>query len=246
MSPNHAMDSAHTALVIGGNGGIGQALAQRWAESGRFAQVLTTTRRPVSNHNVLRMDLSDEASVRAACSEVRALTANSPLTHIAICTGMLHGAAIHPERRVQDLDAVAFSTIMQANALGPLLAAKHLIPLLPRQVPAHLCAISARVGSISDNRLGGWYSYRCSKAALNQGFQTLAIELRRTHPKTLVSLFHPGTVDTALSQPFQKNVAADRLFSSERAARQLDEVLAQRTHDQRHIFFDWQSLPVPF
>ncbi len=240
------MAKAHTALVIGGDGGIGQALAQRWAESGRFAQVLKTTRRTVSNRDVLRMDLSDEDSIRTACSEVRALTADSHLTQIVICTGMLHGAAIRPERRVQDLDADSFGRIMHANAIGPLLAAKHLIPLLPRQVPTHLCAISARVGSISDNRLGGWYSYRCSKAALNQGFQTLSVELRRSHPQTLVSLFHPGTVDTALSRPFQKNVAAERLFSPERAARQLDEVLAQRTHDQQHIFFDWQGLPVPF
>lgn len=233
------------ALVIGGQGGIGAALARLWTGSGLYTRVLITARKP-ADETAIPLDLADEASIGTAAGQAAARLAGEPLAALAICTGILHGRDIAPERRVGALEPEAFMTVMRINALGPLLVAKHFSSLLPRSSPSHLAAISARVGSIGDNRLGGWYSYRSSKAALNQGFRTLSVELRRTHPQCVLTLFHPGTVDTALSKPFQQGVAQDKLFAPDRAARQFDEVLRTRVDAEAPLFVDWRGEPVEF
>lgn len=236
--------STGAALIIGGTGAIGSALARQCLESGRYARVVTTSRRDTGD--AIPLDLADEPSIELASQEVATLLDGMPLTRIAICTGVLHADGVQPERRIASLEPDPFLELMRINALGPLLVARHFAALLPRSEPSQLAAISARVGSISDNRLGGWYSYRCSKAALNQGFQTLSVEFKRTHPQCVLTLFHPGTVDTRLSRPFHQGVAPDKLFTPECAARQFDEVLEARTQPGGPLFVDWQNQPVEF
>lgn len=234
------------ALIVGASGGIGAALTNRWRSDGRYARVFTASRQSRSDPHHLTLDLTCESSLSKAAEALKTRLNGVSLSAIVVCSGLLHGESLQPERRLGALDADAFTTSITVNALGPLLVAKYFSPLLSKTEPSHLLALSARVGSISDNRLGGWFSYRCSKAALNQGFQTLAVELRRTHPKCVVTLFHPGTVDTGLSKPFQRNVPAAQLFSPARAARQLDEVMHARRDPSEHIFVDWAGKPVAF
>ena len=134
----------------------------------------------------------------------------------------------------------------EVNAFGPLLLAKALEPALPRDLPFHFASLSARVGSISDNRLGGWYAYRAAKAAQNQLLRTLAIEWRRRLPLACVTALHPGTTATGLSEPFRSSVPPAKLFSPERAADQLLEVLAMRRADQSGEFLAWDGQPIPW
>ncbi len=237
---------ADAALIIGASGGIGRALTELWRSNERYAKVVTASRQITNDPLHLALDLTSESSLSEGAQTLKTLLNGDQLAAIVICSGLLHSEAIKPERRLAALEADAFAESISVNALGPLLVAKYFSPLLPKKDPSHLMALSARVGSISDNRLGGWFSYRCAKAALNQGFQTLAVELGCTHPKCVVTLFHPGTVDTALSKPFQRNVPASQLFSPARAARQLEDVMQARRKSNGHIFVDWAGEPVAF
>ncbi|MEO6361030.1 MAG: SDR family NAD(P)-dependent oxidoreductase, partial [Sphingomicrobium sp.] len=148
---------------------------------------------------------------------------------------------VRPEKTYRDLSQSALMRYFAVNAVGPALIAKHFLPLLPKDEPSVFAALSARVGSITDNRLGGWYGYRSSKAALNMLIKTLAIELARTRPLAICVGLHPGTVDTKLSKPFQKNVGPDRLFSTARAACQLIDVLDHLTPAQSGNCFAWDG-----
>ncbi len=247
MTAPAATDVPGASVVVGANGGIGSALAQQLAARGETVIALSRTDCAQYPHS-LRLDLRQDDSIDQACEAIRQQLAQQQgsLRAIYICSGILHAPALRPERRIEDLDSSAFETVMRINALGPLRLLAGLKPLLPRACTTRIAAISARVGSISDNRLGGWYSYRCSKAALNMGLQTLAVELRRSHPECSVTLFHPGTTDTALSKPFQQNVPAGKLFTAERAARQFLTVLDQRGGQAGAAFLDWAGKPISF
>lgn len=229
-----------THLVLGASGGIGRALEKLLKAAGHDVVGLSRTedRWPA-------VDLRDEQSISTASQALR----DRGLEHlhgIYICSGLLHTRDIRPERRMKDLQSTAFETVMRVNALGPLQFVSALLPMLDRKLPTRIAAISARVGSISDNRLGGWTSYRCSKAALNMGMRNAAIELNRTHPLARVTLFHPGTTDTRLSQPFQSNIAPEKLFSAERAAQQFLQVLDKRPDNREAVFLDWAGKPIEF
>ena len=227
-------------LVIGASGGIGRALHTQLADQGH--RVLAVQR---TAGDWPGLDLCEDRSL-AALTEALQAAEIGHLHGIYVCSGLLHAEGIRPERRMADLDSAAFERLMRVNALGPLRLLSSLLPLLDRQQPTRIAAISARVGSITDNRLGGWTSYRCSKAALNMGLRNAAIELNRTHPLARVTLFHPGTTDTALSKPFQSNVQPDKLFSAERAARQFLQVLDQRPDSREALFLDWAGKAVEF
>lgn len=227
-------------LVIGARGGIGRALHAKLAAQGH--RVLAVQR---AAGDWPGLNLGEDQSIAELAEALRQATVGH-LHGIYFCSGLLHAEGIRPERRMADLDSAAFDQLMRVNALGPLRLLAALLPLLDRQQPSRIAAISARVGSIADNRLGGWTSYRCSKAALNMGLRNAAIELNRTHPQARVTLFHPGTTDTALSKPFQRNVKPDKLFSPERAARQFLEVLDQRPDSREALFLDWAGKPVAF
>ena len=166
---------------------------------------------------------------------------------IVNCTGLLHdGDGMQPEKRLAEVTPANLERSFAVNALGPLLVAKHFQGLLPREARAVFASLSARVGSIGDNRLGGWYSYRAARAAQNMITRNLSIELRRRARGIICVALHPGTVDTGLSRPFQANVPAQKLFSTERAARQLLAVIDGLGPDDNGGFFAWDARPIPW
>ena len=193
----HPWPEGGLALVIGASGGIGEALLTRLQGDTRFARVLG-----LSRHSQPALDLQDEASIAQSAAHVAGL--GVPLRLLIDATGLLHGQGLQPEKSWQQLDPVQMAQAFAINAIGPALLMKHFLPLLPREGRSVFATLSAKVGSIGDNQLGGWYSYRASKAALNQLVRTAAIELRRRQPLALCVALHPGTVATALSAPFAK------------------------------------------
>ncbi len=237
------------AVVIGASGGIGRALAAALAASPQVARVLACARRPLApDHAKLQpqpLDLLDEASIVAAAEVAR--TSLRSVDLVLVATGRLHdGPRLQPEKSWRALEAAALTELFQINAIGPALVAKHFLPLLPRERKAVFAAISARVSSIEDNQLGGWYGYRASKAALNMLLRTLALELARRWPAALCVGLHPGTVATELSGPFRTNVPAERLFTPDFAARRLLAVLEQLTPADSGRLFAWDGQRIPF
>lgn len=224
------------AVVIGASGGIGEAIHAALATSGSFAQVLGLSRRRGE------IDLLDETSIEHAAQTIKAT--QLPLRLVIVATGLLHDADLAPEKSWRQLDATLLARSFATNAIGPALVAKHLLPLLPREDKAVFAAISAKVGSIGDNQLGGWYGYRAAKAGLNQLLHTAAIELRRSRPAAACVTLHPGTVATALSAPFgasghlavPPDVAADRMLG----------VIDRLGPQENGQFLDHTGLPLPW
>ena len=203
------------AIVIGATGGIGSALCD--ALESRGATVVR-----LSRHSTPPIDLESDQSIEQAAA---ALASQAPFDLIFIAAGILHGADLSPEKTYRQLHGPALERTFRINTIGPALAARHFLPLLRADGRAIFAALSARVGSIGDNRLGGWLSYRASKAALNQIIRTLAIELARTRPQAICVALHPGTVDTALSAPFQRGLANGQLLTPATSANHLLDVL---------------------
>ena len=214
------------AVVIGASGGIGAALAALLEADPAVARV-TRFARP-------QLDLLDPASIAAAGASLPA-----PPDLVVVATGVLHGDGLAPEKELRQLSAAAFARAFAINATGPALVAQAFLPLLPRGRKTVFAALSARVGSISDNRLGGWHAYRASKAALNQLIRTLAIEQTRKNPASIVVGLHPGTVATRLSQPFQRGVPG--LLAADAAAAALLGVIDGLQADDSGQLFDWRG-----
>lgn len=220
-----------SAVVIGASGGIGAALADALAEEG--ADVLRFAR---SFDGERHLDLGDEASIAAAAARV-----GSP-DLVLVATGLLHDGEQGPEKALGDLDPAWLARQFAVNAIGPALVAKHFLPVMPRAGRTVFAVLSARVGSISDNKLGGWYGYRASKAALNQLVRTLSIEERRRNSSSIVVALHPGTVETALSRPFG-GTSRDR-FKPDRAAVQLLDLLDGLRPPDSGKLFAWDGVEI--
>lgn len=236
-----------TALVVG-SGGIGLGLIaalQRRAPG----LVVVGTHRPGSPRILpgaalaLGLDLTHDSSLEALPGRLAPLP---PLRLVINTAGLLHGAELQPEKRLARLRRSNLERSFAVNAFGAILLAQALEPLLERQRPLHFASLSARVGSIGDNRLGGWYAYRAAKAAQNQLLRTLAIEWQRRLPHACVCLLHPGTTATALSAPFRAGVSAETLFSPARAAAQLLDVIASLTPEHTGCFLAWDGQPIPW
>lgn len=225
------------AIVVGASGGIGGALAAALERGGRFDVVVG-----LSRSSTPALDFTREETIRAASEEVA--RGGRDVRLIIDATGFLHDDARPPEKALRDLDPDRLAYAFQINAIGPALLMKHLLPLLPRRGRSVFATLSARVGGIADNRIGGWYGYRASKAALNQFVRTAAIELARRHPDAICVALHPGTVDTGLSRPFAKKVL--EIASPEAAAERLLAVIDGLRADQSGGFFDQRGKPVPW
>jgi NAD(P)-dependent dehydrogenase (short-subunit alcohol dehydrogenase family) len=170
------------------------------------------------------------------------------LHQVVIFNGQLHNAKSMPEKKIENINNEYFCELMQSNTLTPIVCLQSILPLLDHSTKCTITALSARVGSITDNQLGGWYTYRASKAALNMLFQTAAIELARRAKQTKLLLFHPGTTDTPLSKPFQRNVPKDKLFTTSYVAQQLF-ALTQFEHlecDGQVDYIDWKGNKIPW
>ena len=215
------------ALVIGDSGGIGRAIADTLRADGIEVVGLSRRSDPA-------IDLASEESIVAACA---ALEGAFDLVFIA--TGLLHDDDQQPEKSVRMLEKKSLDRSFAINATGPALLIRHILPRIPRDRPATITALSARVGSIGDNRLGGWHAYRASKAALNMLIKTISIELARTHDQLVVAALHPGTVDTRLSEPFQGNVPDEKLFSPAKSAGHLLDVIDRLSPEDSGGHFDW-------
>ncbi|HSJ78718.1 MAG TPA: SDR family NAD(P)-dependent oxidoreductase [Erythrobacter sp.] len=234
-----------TAAVFGASGGIGRALCEALAAGG--CEVIYAGSRSGKGpegdaFQPFAFDLAIEASIAAAADAMR----SDPPQWIICATGVLtlpDGSG--PERTYKRLDPAVMAQVFALNTIGPALIAKHMMPLMPRGESSLFAAISARVGSISDNRLGGWHSYRASKAALNMLLRNFALELARTHPESVIVGLHPGTVDSALSAPFQSGLADGQLTAPEAAADNLLHVMASLTPEQSGRVFDFRGEEVP-
>ena len=235
------------ACVFGASGGIGAALVQTLADSPRVSQVHAGSRRaakPAGNIVPFTFDLLDENSIaRAAAS----LKTDSPIRLIILATGLLHdGRDLQPEKNYRAQSPDAYARAFAINATGPALVAKHFLPLLPRTGKSVFAALSARVGSIEDNRLGGWHAYRASKAALNMIMRNLAIELSRSHPDAIALTLHPGTVETNLSAPFARNVAPGQMFTPDHSASCLIDVIDKAVPADSGSLIAWDGQKIPF
>ncbi|MAR06617.1 MAG: short-chain dehydrogenase [Cyanobium sp. NAT70] len=237
-------DPCWTGLgVVLGSGGIGTAVAATLRHRCPNLTLLVCGRQGPPRQD-LYVDLEDDQSLESLATDLR--ERNLPLRLLFNCTGRLHGPDLMPEKRLQQVNRRQLLEQFSINAIAPVLLARSLEPLLKRDQPFHYASLSARVGSIGDNRSGGWYGYRAAKAAQNQLLRCLSIEWARRWPLATVTLFHPGTTDTALSRPFQSFVRPDALFSPERAAEQLVDLLLQQTPEQSGQFLAWDGQAVPW
>lgn len=233
------------AAVFGASGGIGRALCEGLTAKG-CERVYAGSRKGVSlsgdGLTPFAFDLRDEASIQAAAEMMK----NEPPEWVIVASGALTlEDGTGPERTYKRLSGQAMAEVFSINTIGPALIAKHVLPLMPRSERFVFAALSARVGSISDNGLGGWHSYRASKAALNMLLKNFALEMGRTHKDGVVVGLHPGTVDSALSQPFQKGLPDGQLTKPVQAAENLLDVLGALDPNQSGKVFDFAGLEVP-
>ncbi len=234
--------------IVGASGGIGNAVLEALERDRRVCRIFAFSRTALAlqSHNTrhAHIDLQDEASIARAADFA---AKESPLDLVVVTTGILHdGVEIQPEKTMRDLDPDMFQRVLAINATGPAMVAKHFLPRLRRDQKTVFAALSARVGSISDNRLGGWTAYRASKAALNMVIKTLAIEQMRTRPESIVVALHPGTVDTNLSRPFATRVPASELFDPEKAADRLLSVIDALDAGDSGGFFAWDGSAIEY
>ena len=242
-------------IVIQGAGrGIGHAMAKQAIAAGA-TQLILTARHPArtagfrdlppSDHvHWGRMDFLDPSSITAAAADI--INKMPRIDRLVMVAGVLQDDVTQPEKRLSDLDSNALHHSYQINAIGPMLLVKSLWPALRQPHPLVIASLSARVGSIADNYLGGWYGYRASKAALNQLSHTAAIELARYNPESCMVTLHPGTVDTDLSRPFQKKDANTRPFSADHSAARLWQVMDHLRPAQTGGFFAYDGRSIPF
>lgn len=241
------LDTNSVAVVVGASGGVGRALTDLLLTHSAAGSVFATSRasqRAASDREHPGvLDLGDEDSIANAAQTASAL---GELRLVLVATGILHVPGVMaPEKTWRALDGAQLEHSMRINAIGPALVAKHFLPHFPRRGRAVFAALSARVGSISDNQLGGWYGYRASKAALNMLIRTLALELGRRAPDAVCVGLHPGTVDTGLSRPFQSTVAEGRLFSPLQSAGYLLQVIDTLTPSNSGRLFAWDGTEIP-
>jgi NAD(P)-dependent dehydrogenase (short-subunit alcohol dehydrogenase family) len=240
------------ALIVGAGQGIGLEFVRQLLKGDRADRVFATYRNSESELwsindsrlHCLPLDVTEEAQIATAVEKIKAETAT--LHMVIYCVGLLHDGSMQPEKSLRHLNSEQLLRYFQVNSIGAVLLAKHVQPLLKHGDRAILASISAKVGSIGDNQLGGWYGYRASKAALNMFMRTTALEYRRTCPRAIVVTLHPGTTDTQLSRPFQRSVPPEKLFSSDRTVRQLLAVLDRLHESDSGEFFSWDGSRLPW
>lgn len=240
------------ALIVGAGQGIGLEFVRQLLQREDISRLYATYRNlqtellaiADSRLSCLPMDITDEAQIAAVVKTIQ--TETKALHAVINCVGVLHDGPMQPEKSLRQLKAEQLLHYFHVNSIGAVLVAKHVQPLLKHSDRALLATISAKIGSIGDNQLGGWYGYRASKAALNMFMRTTAIEYKRTCPRAIVVTLHPGTTDTQLSQPFQRNVPPEKLFSVDRTVKQLLAVLDQLQERDSGEFFSWDGSRLPW
>ncbi len=242
-----SFDQGLNVAIIGASGAIGKAMVHLLEQIPAVSRIYAFSRRDavfdaVHKVDVQHMDLLDENSIARGAGQI-----TEPLDLVIITTGILHeGEGLKPEKSIKDFEPDHFSRVFAINTTGPAMVAKHFLPKMARNRKNVFSVLSARVGSISDNRLGGWYAYRASKAALNMIVKNLAIETGRKNKSSIIAALHPGTVDSHLSMPFQSGVPEGKLFTAEYSAEQLLNVIDQLTPGDSGHLFAWDGEKLPF
>jgi NAD(P)-dependent dehydrogenase (short-subunit alcohol dehydrogenase family) len=236
------------ALVIGASGDIGQELVRQLVGSGQYQQVhavsRTAPKKPLTGVVYAQLQSDDEQAIALYCQRLK--SSQEQFALVVCCIGSLHGQtknqqSIMPEKRIEDLNLGNLSHYFTTNTIIPALWLKNVEPLLKGEMPAKLVFFSARVASITDNQLGGWYGYRASKAGLNMLIKCAQIEFHRRAKNVCLISYHPGTVDTSLSKPFQSNVPKDKLFTVDFTVSQLLYHMAMTQAQQGPYYMDWQG-----
>lgn len=240
--------SQQDVLVAGSTGGIGRALCERFEQSG---QRVTKLRRDAgaalaSSVQAGATLVTDYSSKHLAQLAAGFTTQGVEFDVVIVATGVLHDGDLGPEKRLADLDEEKLTRYFATNTILPAMMLRAFAPLLPRQTRSVFACLSALVGSISENRLGGWYGYRASKAALNMLVKTTAIEMRRTHKQACIAALHPGTTKSGLSQPFTANTPQDKLYTAEQTAQRLQSVIAGLGPDDSGGLFHWDGSRVAY
>ncbi|MDC9500344.1 MULTISPECIES: SDR family NAD(P)-dependent oxidoreductase [unclassified Pseudoalteromonas] len=238
-----------TIVLFGASSAIAQAYIELLQINAPTVQVIcVSSKKADTNSNIVYLK-SDYTAQSLAKVTTYLKEQNADIQQVVVFNGTLHNKNHMPEKKLEELNSDYFNELFNSNTLTPLLCLQSILPLLTHKTQCTITALSARVGSINDNKLGGWYTYRASKAALNMLFKTAAVELARRAKNTKLVLFHPGTTDTALSKPFQKNVPADKLFSAEFVAKQLFTLTFNNPHLELNgepAYLDWQGEAIPW
>jgi len=226
------------AIVFGASGGIGRALTEQLVRAGNYEAVFAASRTDpvIDGARYLNVDILSDDSLATVGAAVKAV---GPLMLCVVATGFLSDDDVGPEKSYRHQTLAAFNHVFAMNTFAPGLIAKHMLPLFARDARGVFAALSARVGSISDNRIGGWHAYRASKAALNMLIRNYAIEQARRNENFISVALHPGTVETVLSQPFQANVPDKQLFSADQSAAYLLSVIDGLRPEDTGKIFDW-------
>ena len=252
--PIAGLHNPANVLVTGASSGIGLAMVRQLLANPHVARVFAVSRRATSNDALnglgqefaakfvpVNADITSESDLQRVAGATQSVDA----LHLVInCAGVLHGPGLVPEKSIQQASRQSFEHVFALNAFAPLFLAQALLPQICQKQPAVFASLSARVGSIGDNRAGGWYAYRASKAAQNQLLKTFSIEWKRRNPQGVCLLLHPGTVNTPLSMPFQSKVPVDKLFDAQRAAAQLLSIIAKSSPADSGRFMGWDGADI--
>ena len=230
------------ALVVGA-GGIGKQIAEDLASKENNLEVILCGRKNVFK-NFWELDIENENSLKDFKDKLSKSKLNLRL--VLNATGRLHSEKLNPEKRLQHINRENLIESFSINAFAPILLAKTIEEFINKELEFNFASISARVGSITDNKTGGWYAYRAAKSAQNQFFKSLSIEWARKYPKAIITLLHPGTVNTNLSKPFHKFVPKDKLFSPQKTSNYMIDILRQQKPTDSGKFIAWDGKEIPW
>ena len=227
--------------VIGSSGAIGSAFVNHYINDLSVNSIFSFSRSSIGidNNKVkhFSIDIENESSIQNAAKSVEEIN----FDEVIIASGLLHTNEFGPEKSIKDLKADNILKVLNVNTVGPAIIGKYFLPLLNKDNKSVMAFLSARVGSISENKLGGWYAYRASKSALNQVIKTFSIELKRTNPKAIIIGLQPGTVDSELSAPFKRSVSNNKLFTAEYSVSQLLEVIERADESSSGNLISWDG-----
>ena len=230
-----------SVAIIGSSGAIGRAFLDAYIADKEVSNIYSISRTEVESNDEriihINIDVTDEVSVKAAASKI----GENRLDKLIVATGILHTELFGPEKSIKDIKIENFVKIFSVNAFGPALIGKYFLPLMKKDKKSIAAFLSARVGSISENKLGGWYSYRASKSALNQIIKNFSIESKRTNPAGIIIGLQPGTVKSKLSEPFQKNVKKGKLLLPKDSVKSLIKVIESVMQNDSGKIFDWKG-----
>jgi NAD(P)-dependent dehydrogenase (short-subunit alcohol dehydrogenase family) len=228
-------------VIIGASGAIGKAFVDLYSKIDTVEDIFSFSKTQLefssSKVKSFPIDIEDEVSIKSAAEVI----GNQKIDIVIVATGILHNKDFGPEKSIKDLDSDNFLKVLKINTVGPAIIGKYFLPLLTKDQKSVVAFLSARVGSISENKLGGWYSYRASKTALNQVIKNFSIEVSRTNPNAVILGLQPGTVESNLSEPFKKNVAREKLFTPEYSAEMLAKVILDSTQGNSGDLLSWDG-----